>query len=332
MGRENIDWLLGKKSIGKPGGDIKPLSETSETPDDAFERLNTRLFFQTQLAFAHTIAQRNPDTTSFRQALFSHTCFYRLFGFGDLPKTADEAEENPGWKSFVDAVEETEQHGDGNRTLTELRKRYIASPHMPIDYNPDEVVRVVDLDGNEIENWFKCVIEEEEANGKMTLVVHIHFENPGGDVEFGKGFLKKMKDELKVAFSSVQKQVQLRKAAYMSRHDAEIADVQVTASSWLLSSAVVGVVFPKAFRDSAKISTDVRDFQRLSTWGQFMDQDGAIKVDEIEKFSASLANLPEEADIWEAFTFPTMQAHGPIEDFYAFLKMESETGPSRKDS
>lgn len=97
---------------------------------------------------------------------------------------------------------------------------------------------------------------------------------------------------------------------------------RVRGTSWLYSTRSYRAIFPPSHVASAKVRTDVHEFQGSSAWGQFLDHRGGVKADLAARFVAAV-DVYDGTAPWTLFPLPTLVVESPIE---ALLGMGDERG------
>lgn len=239
------------------------------------------------IRFARVVAEKTGK--SLEETLLRNTPLYRRFGL-----RGDRNPENRVWKEYIAGIhsmpleEWTEQFYD--RRKAELANQE-SSPESP----------------EEEFGCFKYTIEGTRAN--------LHFVNKDSDPRgpLSKERAEARKGELERLFSHIQE------------NHPEITTIE--GGSWLLNrKEELKRFLPHTFVDSG-IPNEREDFSGLGIWGQFMNSEGKINYDLVEKLFEKLRDTDPE-HLSKAFPYQLLIAEAPIELFY---KEYGITPPQKKE-
>ena len=242
-----------------------------------------RDYFEAQLRFAQQLAELKD--LDYRHSITFHTTLHRRFGFGRIidGRVAD------GWRRYVERLAVLETI-DAQVAWTQRFYIDAAAERPP-----------------EGERQFGCFgYDRPDERGQ----IRIHF----GNLDSGDGCgplhhtkIERRRAELKSMFTHVRK----------NHGDA----IGVLGKSWLYHLPAYRRLFPDNYGESSALLTSGHSFDGLSSWGQFLDHAGHVKIAVRDAF---LKNLPElDADHpYRVFPYPVLKAEAAIADFYEMYEVD----------
>ncbi|MDO8900401.1 MAG: hypothetical protein Q7V15_03510 [Phenylobacterium sp.] len=233
-----------------------------------------RDYFGLQLAFAETLAARSGLPLS--EAVRGFTNLHRRLSLGEVSEAPPGAE----WRRYAEGLDRAP---DAPSRLDWTMEVMAAAPDEPPQPNK---VR------------FGCFSYDPPDAG----VVRIHFNNH--DSRDGAGPLARSK-------VGARRSELARMFAHLRRTAPEAETV--AGASWLYHVEAYRRLFPPAYTASATLAGKV-GLTGVSSWGQFLTHQGAVKGDLSQTFLEGLGGLDPDAP-WLAFPLRPLRVSAPIACF-----------------
>jgi hypothetical protein len=240
--------------------------------------LLSREYIELQLRFATWIS--HGDAASFPQAVLVATNLFRRFRLGH-PAAASTSSEWQGYVAELCGCTSLDAQVEWTSTFFAERRQLDAPPPDPA---PDELVSgpfSAEVVGDALRFHFVPEIDTERS-------------------PLNASQLARRREELGMLVRKV-----------VAQHP-EVE--RVRGGSWLYSTGGYRSLFPPVHVASARVRDGIVRFQGSSSWGQFLDYRGGVKVDLGRRFVDGLGAASPTTP-WRAFPMPSLWVESPVAVF-----------------